>query len=63
MNRGITLLGAAGLGADPKQEMDDDLMRMKTHLESGIPAHDAAARAGQSQAQHGEPAMQQGAGI
>jgi uncharacterized membrane protein len=41
--------GAAGhavasiLGADPKKRLDEDLMRMKTLLEKGRPAHDAAA--------------------
>ena len=29
-------------GRDPKSEMDDDLMRMKTFLETGVRAHDAA---------------------
>jgi uncharacterized membrane protein/gas vesicle protein len=27
---------------DPKKQMDEDLMRMKTFIESGIPPHDAA---------------------
>lgn len=31
------------LRRDPKQEMDADLMRMKSFIETGIPAHDAAA--------------------
>lgn len=31
------------LGADPKRQMDDDLLRMKTFLETGKPPHDAAA--------------------
>jgi uncharacterized membrane protein len=31
-------------GADPKHEMDADLMRMKTMIETGKPPHDAAAR-------------------
>lgn len=30
------------LGRDPKQEMDADLMRMKSFIETGTPAHDAA---------------------
>jgi uncharacterized membrane protein len=30
-------------GADPKTELDEDLMRMKSFLESGKPARDAAA--------------------
>jgi uncharacterized membrane protein len=33
---------AALFAVDPKREMDDDLMRMKSFLETGIPAHDAA---------------------
>lgn len=32
------------LGADPKRQMDDDLMRLKTYVETGIAPHDAAAR-------------------
>jgi uncharacterized membrane protein len=32
------------LGMDPKRQMDDDLLRMKTYLETGKPPHDAAAR-------------------
>jgi uncharacterized membrane protein len=31
------------LGADPKQQMDDDLLRMKTYLETGRTPRDAAA--------------------
>jgi uncharacterized membrane protein len=31
-------------GADPKHQMDDDLLRIKTYLETGKAAHDAAAR-------------------
>lgn len=44
------LAGAVGhvvarlFGADPKHQMDDDLLRLKTFLETGKPAHDAAAR-------------------
>ncbi|MCI0458181.1 MAG: SRPBCC family protein [Gemmataceae bacterium] len=34
---------AALFGADPKREMDDDLLRMKSFLETGIAPHDAAA--------------------
>jgi uncharacterized membrane protein len=30
------------LGVDPKSEMDDDLIRMKTFIETGKPPHDAA---------------------
>lgn len=33
---------AALFGADPKSEMDEDLMRMKTMIETGKPPHDAA---------------------
>jgi uncharacterized membrane protein len=33
---------AAFLGADPKRQMDDDLMRVKTTIETGKPPHDAA---------------------
>jgi uncharacterized membrane protein len=33
---------AAILGADPKSEMDADLMRMKNMIETGKPPHDAA---------------------
>ena len=33
---------AKALGADPRKEMDDDLARAKTYLETGIPPHDAA---------------------
>jgi uncharacterized membrane protein len=29
-------------GVDPKQEMDDDLMRMKSFIETGVYPHDAA---------------------
>src|SRR5690606_35836242 len=32
------------LGMDPKRRMDDDLLRMKTYLETGKLPHDAAAR-------------------
>lgn len=31
-------------GVDPKQEMDDDLMRMKSFIETGVQPHDAARR-------------------
>jgi uncharacterized membrane protein/osmotically-inducible protein OsmY len=30
------------IGADPKRQMDDDLVRMKTLIETGVPPHDAA---------------------
>ncbi len=33
-------------GADPKHQMDDDLSRLKTYLETGKPAHDTAQPAG-----------------
>jgi uncharacterized membrane protein len=33
---------AAALGADPRRQMDDDLLRMKTLLETGKAPHDAA---------------------
>jgi uncharacterized membrane protein len=36
---------AALFGADPKCEMDADLMRMKSTIETGHPPHDAAGRA------------------
>jgi uncharacterized membrane protein len=35
---------AALFGADPKTEMDADLMRMKSMIETGNPPHDAAKR-------------------
>jgi uncharacterized membrane protein len=63
---------AALFGADPKREMDDDLMRMKTFLETGVRPHDAAeADAGRRKAEHrrSSPSAQQeltvepGAGI
>ena len=31
-------------GADPKKEMDEDLMRMKSFIETGQTPHDAASR-------------------
>jgi len=31
------------LGSDPKRQMDDDLARLKTTIESGVAPHDAAA--------------------
>lgn len=33
---------AALFNGDPKKQMDEDLMRMKTFIETGIPPHDAA---------------------
>jgi uncharacterized membrane protein len=35
---------AALFGADPKSEMDEDLMRLKAYFETGRPARDAAAQ-------------------
>ena len=35
---------ATMFGADPKSEMDDDLMRMKSFIETGHQPHDAAER-------------------
>jgi uncharacterized membrane protein len=32
------------LGANPKKQLDDDLMRMKSFIETGVMPHDAAAR-------------------
>lgn len=37
---------AALLGSNPRRRLQDDLMRFKTLLETGTPAHDAAARPG-----------------
>lgn len=45
-------LGAAGhavatlFGADPKHQLDDDLLRMKTLVEEGVVPHDAQPTAG-----------------
>lgn len=36
-------------GADPKHQMDDDLMRMKSFIETGKLPHDAAAQTGTQQ--------------
>jgi uncharacterized membrane protein len=36
------------LGTDPKSELDDDMMRVKTMLETGHPPHDAAQSAHRS---------------
>lgn len=44
---GIGHAVAALFGADPENEMHDDLMRMKTFIETGVPPHDAAQPAGQ----------------
>lgn len=35
---------AKAFGADPKSEMDADLMRLKSRIETGVSAHDAVAR-------------------
>ena len=35
---------AALFGSDPKTEMDADLMRMKSMIETGVQPHDAAER-------------------
>lgn len=37
-------------GADPKHLMDDDLVRLKTYLETGKPPHDAAVQVQREQA-------------
>jgi uncharacterized membrane protein/osmotically-inducible protein OsmY len=37
---------ASLFGADPKSEMDADLMRMKSMIETGVPAHDAVRKDG-----------------
>jgi uncharacterized membrane protein len=37
-------------GVDPKQEMDDDLMRMKSFIETGVHPHDAACQFSRAQA-------------
>lgn len=34
---------AAALGSDPKRQMDEDLLRMKTLIETGVRPHDAAS--------------------
>jgi uncharacterized membrane protein len=33
---------ASLFNGDPKKQMDEDLLRMKTFIERGIPPHDAA---------------------
>ena len=38
-------LVASLFGADPKSEIDADLLRMKTMIEEGVPPHDAAQKA------------------
>jgi uncharacterized membrane protein/gas vesicle protein len=44
---------AALFNGDPKKQMDEDLMRMKTFIETGIPPHDAAKPIGrEAQAIH-----------
>ena len=43
MNREVTLLaGGVGFGSDPKRQMDEDLMRVKSLIETGDASHDAA---------------------
>jgi uncharacterized membrane protein len=37
---------AVALGADPRRQMDGDLLRMKTLIETGKAPHDAARRTG-----------------
>ncbi|MFO7287926.1 MAG: SRPBCC family protein [Gammaproteobacteria bacterium] len=39
------------VGADPKHQLDDDLLRMKTYLETGKPPHDAAVRTAEHHAE------------
>jgi uncharacterized membrane protein len=52
---GILGHGVAKLfGVDPKRELDEDLLRLKSYLETGNPPHDsAAARAAQTHAAQG----------
>ena len=35
---------ASLFGADPKKQMDEDLMRMKSMIETGVQPHDAARK-------------------
>ncbi len=35
-------MAATLLGADPRRQLDEDLLRMKTLLETGVPAHDSS---------------------
>jgi hypothetical protein len=37
-------LVASLFGADPKSEIDADLLRMKTMIEGGLPPYDAARK-------------------
>ena len=37
-------------GVDPKHEMDDDLMRMKSFIETGVHPHDAARQLSRTEA-------------
>ena len=37
---------ASLLGSDPKSQLDDDLMRMKSYLETGVIPHDILRRRG-----------------
>ena len=43
---GLGNLIAMLLGSDPRKKVDDDLMRMKMFIETGVPPHDAASRGG-----------------
>jgi len=45
---GLGHVVATLFGADPKTEMDADLMRMKSMIETGVPPHDAARRGDRS---------------
>lgn len=49
---------AKAFGADPKSEMDEDLMRLKTRIETGTPPHDAAARRAALGADSAPPGIQ-----
>jgi uncharacterized membrane protein/osmotically-inducible protein OsmY len=40
------------LGSDPKQKLNDDLMRMKTFIETGVRPHDAARQPPSEQVSH-----------
>lgn len=45
-------------GADPKTELDEDLLRLKSYLETGTPAHDAArSRTGSSGSESLQPGL------
>jgi uncharacterized membrane protein len=49
---GLGLAIASLLGSDPKQQMDDDLARMKTFIEQGVPPHNAESEPGSKPALH-----------